>query len=156
MLRLCAAWNPSHLGSCTRSFNWGALAQSLGCPLPEMMRDSRRIFLISLSLGLLVLFSIESVAATDYEESLVAQRACGISGVPCSSRAFEAKQIERFSGKVSRSEGDLHLKLSSGSLITLTNSKRNNERRKLYWFITYYQHTGYFLVQVRGWKVSFI
>ena len=117
-----------------------------------MMRDNRRIFLISLSLGLLVLFSIQSVAATDYEESLAAQRACGISGVPCSNRAFEAKQIRRFSGKVSRSDGDLHLKLSSGSLITLTNSKRDNERRKLYWFITYYQHTGYFLVQVRGWE----
>ena len=152
MLGLCAAWSPSYLGSSTRSFSWGSLAQSLGCPIPEMIRDNRRIFLISLSLGLLVLFSIQSVAATDYEESLVTQRACGISGVPCSNRAFEAKQIRRFSGKVSRSDGDLLLKLTSGSLITLTNSKRNNERRKLYWFITYYQHTGYFLVQVRGWE----
>jgi hypothetical protein len=75
-----------------------------------------------------------------------------MSGVSCSNKAFEAKQINRFSDKVSRNNGDLKLKLASGSLITLTNSGRNNERLKVYWFITYYQHTGYFLVQVRGWE----
>jgi hypothetical protein len=75
-----------------------------------------------------------------------------MSGVPCSNKAFEAKQINRFSDKVSRNNGDLKLKLASGSLITFTNSGRNNERLKVYWFITYYQHTGYFLVQVRGWE----
>jgi hypothetical protein len=116
------------------------------------MRAHRNIFLIPLSLGLLVLFSGNSIAAADYEESLLAQRACGMSGVPCSNRTFEAKQINRFSDKVSRNNGALLLKLASGSSITLTNSGRNNERLKVYWFITYYQHTGYFLVQVRGWE----
>jgi hypothetical protein len=116
------------------------------------MRDNRSIFLIPLSLGLLVLFSGYSLAAADYEESLVAQRACGMSGVPCSNKAFEAKQIDRFSDKVSRNNGHLQLELASGSSITLTNSSRNNERLEVYWFITYYQHTGYFLVLVRGWE----
>jgi len=128
------------------------MAQALGFQTPETMRENRSILLIPLSLGLLVLFPGYSLAASDYEESLVTQRACGLSGVPCSNKAFEAKQIDRFSDKVSRNKGDLQLKLASGSSITLTNSSRNNERLKVFWFITYYQHTGYFLVQVRGWE----
>ena len=116
------------------------------------MRNNRRVFLIPLGLGLLLLFCRPSLAATDYEESLLAQKACGMSGVPCSNKAFEAKQIDRFSDKVCRNYGDLKLKLASGSLVTLTNLNRDNERVKRYWFITYFQQIRYFLVQARGWE----
>ena len=116
------------------------------------MKGFRNILLIPLSLGLLVLFPSCSLAASDYDESLLVQRACGISGVPCSNRAFEAKQINRFSDKVRRNKGGLQLKLASGSSLTLTNSSRKDERLKVYWFMTYYPHMGYFLVQVRGWE----
>jgi len=116
------------------------------------MSEYRRTFVIPLGVGLLFLLSSPSVGATDHEESLLAQKACGMSGVPCSNKAFEGKQIDRFSDKVCRNNGVLQLKLASGSLVTLTNSNDDNERLKLYWFITYFEQNEYFLVQARGWE----
>ena len=111
-----------------------------------------RVFLIVLYIGISVLFPDFSLASEDYEESIAIQRACGLSGVPCGNKVFEKKQIDRFSDRATRIDGRLQLKLDSGSSLNLDNINVNNERYKGYWFITYYQQTGYFLVQVRGWE----
>ncbi len=116
------------------------------------MRDNRYSFLIPLNIALFVLITLDSFASADHDESIVIHKACGISGTGCSNRSFESKQIERFFTKVTRKNGDLNLKTSSGPPIILSNKKANQENRKVYWFLTYFQQTKYFLVQVRGWE----
>lgn len=101
---------------------------------------------------LIVLITVDSFASADHDESIVIQKACGLSGVLCSNKSFESKQIERFFTKVSRKNDDLNLKTLSGPPIILSNKKANQESRKVYWFLTYFQQIKYFLVQVRGWE----
>ena len=116
------------------------------------MRDNRNIFIIPLSIALFVLITLDSFASADHDESIVIQKACGLSGVVCSNKSFESKQIERFFTKVSRKKDDLNLKTISGASIILSNKKTNQESRKGYWFLTYFQQIKYFLVQIRGWE----
>ena len=116
------------------------------------MKDNRNIFIIPLSIALFVLITLDSFASADHDESIVIQKACGLSGVLCSNKSFESKQIGRFFTKVSRKNEDLNLKTISGSSIILSNKKANQEGRKVYWFLTYFQQIKYFLVQVRGWE----
>jgi hypothetical protein len=116
------------------------------------MRDNRNSFLIPLSIALFVLITLDSFASADHDESIVIQKACGISGPVCSKKSFESKQIERFFTKVSRKNDNLNLKTISGPPIILSSKKANQESRKVYWFLTYFQQIKYFLVQVRGWE----
>ena len=94
--------------------------------------------------------SSPSVASSDHEESLAMHDACGLSGAPCSNKVFEAKQIARFPDKVQRRNGQLQLQCTSNSPLILRNNTVSEEQRVVYWFITFYQQTGYFLVQMRG------
>jgi hypothetical protein len=116
------------------------------------MRDKRHIYIISLSIVLLVLITPYAFGSSDHEESITIQKACGLSGMACSNNDFESKQIKRFFMKVHRKNEDLNLKTISGSSIILSNKKVNQESRKVYWFLTYFQQIKYFLVQVRGWE----
>jgi hypothetical protein len=131
-----------------------AYLRTLDFTIKKTMRDSRNIFIIPLSIALFVLITLDSFASTDHDESIAIQKACGLSGVVCSDKIFESKQIERFFTKVSRKNDDLDLKTISGSLIILSNKKANQESRKVYWFLTYFQQIKYFLVQVRGWEAT--
>ena len=116
------------------------------------MRDKRKIFIILLTMVFFILITLPSFASADHDESIVIQTACGISGLLCSDKSFEVKQIERFFTKVSRKNDNLNLKILSGPPIILSNKKSNQESRKVYWFLTYFQQIKYFLVQVRGWE----
>jgi hypothetical protein len=111
-----------------------------------------RILSVPLCVGIFVLSTNLSLASTDYDESLAIQKACGLSGVSCSNKAFEKKQIDRFSEKVTRNNGDLELNVTAGPPVILHNITVNDTGNKVHWFITYYHQTGYFLVQVRGWE----
>jgi hypothetical protein len=116
------------------------------------MRENRHIYIISLSIVLLILNTPYAFASSDHEESIAIQKACGLSGVPCSNNDFESKQIERFFTKVNRKNEDLNMKTISESSIILSNKKVNQESRKVHWFLTYFQQIKYYLVQVRGWE----
>jgi hypothetical protein len=116
------------------------------------MSDNKHIYIIPLSIVLLVLITPYSFASSDHEESIAIQKACGLSGVACSTNDFESKQIERFITKVNRKNEDLNLQTISGSSIILSSKTVNQESRKVYWFLTYFQQIKYFLVQVRGWE----
>jgi len=116
------------------------------------MRDNRNIFIIPVSIALFFLITLDSFASADHDESMKIQRACGLSGLVCSNKSFESKQIQRFYTKVSRKDDDLTLKILSGPPIILSNSKANQESRKVYWFLSYFHQIKFFLVQVRGWE----
>jgi len=116
------------------------------------MTDSRYIIIVPISIAFFVLIALDSFASADHDESIVIQKACGLSGLLCSNKSFESKQIERFFEKVSRKNDDLYLKTISDSPIILSNKKADQESRKVYWFLTYFQQIKYFLVQVRGWE----
>lgn len=116
------------------------------------MGYNRNICFIVLCVGLLMASSSLSVASSDHAESLAMQNACGPSGVACSNKAFEEKQIARFPDKVQRRNGQLKLQCTSNAPLILRNNTVSEEQRNVYWFITLYQQTGYFLVQVRGWE----
>jgi hypothetical protein len=120
--------------------------------MKKTIRNNRNSFLIQLSIALFVLITQDSFASADHDESIVINEACGISGSLCSNKIFESKQIERFLTKVSRKNDDLNLKTLSGPPIILSNKKANQESRKVYWFLTYFQQIKYFLIQVRGWE----
>ena len=91
------------------------------------MRDKRKIFLIPPSIVFFFLITLHSFASADHDESIVKQKACGISGLVCSNKSFESKQIKRFFAKVSWKNDDLNLKTLSGRPIILSN---NGEPRK--------------------------
>ena len=44
------------------------------------------------------------------------------------------------------------MKILFGPPIILSNKKANQESRKVYWFLTYFQQIKYFLVLLRGWE----
>ena len=120
--------------------------------MKKTIRNNRNSFLTPLSIALFVLITLDSFASNDHDESIVINKACGISGSLCSNKSFESKQIERFITKVSRKNDDLNLKTLLGPPVILSNIKANQESRKVYWFLTYFQQIKYFLVQVRGWE----
>ena len=116
------------------------------------MKDKKPIFLILLSMLIVGLLYRHSLAAADCDESIAVQKACGLSGVTCSNKIFESNQIKRFSDKIVRNDKELQLKIASGPPIILRNTGAGNENKKFYWFLTYFQQTQYYLVQVRGWE----
>ena len=116
------------------------------------MRDNKNIIKIALFVAFFVLITLDSFASTDHDESILIKKACGLSGVLCSNKRFESKQIKRFFTKVSRKNDNLKLKTISGSSIILSNKRVNQEGGQVYWFLTYFQQIKYFLVQVRGWE----
>jgi hypothetical protein len=118
----------------------------------KTMKIKSIIFLIPLSLVLVGLLFKNSLASADYDESVFIQKTCGLSGVPCSNKVFESNQIKRFSDKVFRNDRELQLKIASGSPVILRNTTVKSEKRRAYWFLTYYQQTQYYLVHVRGWE----
>ena len=118
----------------------------------KTMTDKRKIFIIPLCMVFFVLITLPSFASADHDECILIQTACGISGLLCSNKSFESKQIKRFYKKVSRKNENLNLKILSGPPIILSNKKANQESRKVYWFLTYFQQIKYFLVLVRGWE----
>ncbi|NIQ39663.1 MAG: hypothetical protein GTN81_13885 [Proteobacteria bacterium] len=111
-----------------------------------------RILSVPFCVGIFALSTNLSLASTDYDESLAIQKGCGLSGVSCSNKAFEKKQIDRFSEKVTRHDGDLKLNITAGPPVILRNITANDTGNKVYWFMTYYRQIGYFLVQVHGWE----
>jgi len=66
------------------------------------MRDNKNIIKIALFVAFFVLITLDSFASTDHDESILIQKACGLSGAVCSDKSFESKQIQRFFSKVSR------------------------------------------------------
>jgi hypothetical protein len=103
------------------------------------MQALKSIVHIFLCIVLVVLLFGHSIASTDYDKGIAIQKACGLSGVPCSNKTFESNQIQRFSDKVVRNDGELQLKIISGSPIILRNTMASSENRKTYWFLTYFQ-----------------
>ena len=91
------------------------------------MRDNKNIIKIALFVAFFVLITLDSFASTDHDESILIKKACGLSGVLCSNKRFESKQIERFFTKVSRKNDNLNLKTISGSSIILSNKRVNQE-----------------------------
>ena len=126
--------------------------RTIDSTIKKTLKDYRNNFLIPLSIALFVLITLDSIASVDHDESIAIQKACGISGLVCSNKSFESKQIERFFSKVSRKNDDLNLKTTSGPPIVLSNKKANQESRKVYWFLTYFQQIKYFLVLISGWE----
>jgi hypothetical protein len=116
------------------------------------MKTIKAIVLTSAGIVFILLLVEQSIASTDYDEGMAIQKACGLSGVPFSNKTFESNQIQRFSDRVVRNDRELQLKIASGSPVILRNTMSSSENRKAYWFLTYFQQTRNYLVQVRGWE----
>jgi hypothetical protein len=116
------------------------------------MKAVKPIVLTTTGIGFIMLIFGHSIAATDYDEGVAIQKVCGLSGIPCSNKTFETKQIQRFSDRVVRIDSELQLKIASGSPIIFRNTMSSGEDRKAYWFLTYFQQSRNYLLQVRGWE----